>query len=120
MATGEGPGVDATPRWNEPVFVVGSMGAGTTLMRLILDSHDNLAIAQETTFARALLAHKQIPFWKFGSVWYERLGWTPEEFDGELREFYGHLFERFAAQQGKRRWGDKSPHHVWHMQVLAE
>lgn len=102
-----------------PIFVVGSMGSGTTLMRLILDSHENVAIAQETTFMRAVLAHKWIPFWRFGGEWYQRVGWTEEELNAELRQFYGRIFGRFAQQQGAQRWGDKSPHHLWHLREAA-
>jgi hypothetical protein len=36
-----------------------------------------------------------------------------------MREFYGGMFERFAAQQGKPRWGDKTPWHAWHLRELA-
>lgn len=98
-----------------PIFIVGAMGSGTTLVRLILDSHDSIAIAQETGFMRAVQANKWIPFWKFGGAWYGRLGWTEEELDAELGIFYDRLFQRFAQQQGKTRWGDKTPYHTWHM-----
>jgi hypothetical protein len=102
-----------------PIFVLGSMGSGTTLTRLILDSHDNIAIAQETGFMRGVLADKWIPFWKFGGEWYSRLGWTEEELDREIEAFYGRIFGRFAREQGKRRWGDKTPYHVWHIEQAA-
>jgi hypothetical protein len=98
-----------------PIFIVGAMGSGTTLMRLILDSHEHIAIAQETGFMRAVLANKWIPFWKFGGEWYGRLGWSEDELNSELRNFYDRLFTRFAREQGKRRWGDKTPYHTWHM-----
>lgn len=102
-----------------PIFVVGAMGSGTTLLRLILDSHENIAVAQETGFMRAIVANKWIPFWKFGGEWYARLGWTDDELNEQLREFYDHLFSRFASDQGKRRWGDKTPYHTWHMPEAA-
>jgi hypothetical protein len=95
------------------------MGSGTTLTRLILDSHENIAIAQETGFMRGVLADKWIPFWKFGGDWYSRLGWTEEQLDREIEAFYGRIFGRFAHEQGKRRWGDKTPYHVWHMEQAA-
>jgi hypothetical protein len=102
-----------------PVFVVGVMGSGTTLMRLVLDSHPNLAIAQETGVARLLLANEWVPFWKFGGEWYGRLGLQPEDLDVELRAFYGGLFERFATERGATRWGDKTPFHTWHIARLS-
>ena len=102
-----------------PVFVVGVMGSGTTLTRLVLDSHPNLAIAQETGLARLLVANEWVPFWKFGGEWYGRLGLQREDLDVELREFYGGLFERFAREQGATRWGDKTPFHTWHIVRLS-
>lgn len=108
-----------TSRPRGPIFVVGAAGSGTTLMRLILDSHDNLAIAQETGFARLLLANEAIPFWEFGQEWYGRLGLSREDLEKELAAFYGGLFAKFAAQRGANRWGDKTPFHVWHLQLLA-
>ena len=30
-----------------PVFIIGAMGSGSTLLRLILDSHDNIAIPRD-------------------------------------------------------------------------
>ena len=101
------------------MFVVGPMGSGTTLMRLVLDSHSCLAMAPETGLARLILAHEHVPFWKFGSEWYGRLGLSSEELDAELRAFYGSLYLRFAQRRGAVRWGDKTPFHTWHVPRLA-
>lgn len=103
----------------KPIFIVGPMGSGTTLLRLIVDSHDNVAIAQETSIMRAYLAHKWIPFHRHGGDWYLRLGWSDDELDERMREFYAGMFERFAAEQGKMRWGDKTPWHAWHIREIA-
>jgi hypothetical protein len=102
-----------------PIFVIGTMRSGSTLFRLILDAHPNIAIGEETGFMGALAATKRIPNWQHGRGWYERLGWTGEEFDDRLREFYAGLFERHAVSQGKTRWGEKTPFHSAHMQQMA-
>jgi hypothetical protein len=113
----------ALPDWPgrmpAPVFVVGSMGSGSTLTRLILDSHRHIAIGQETSFMRLITAHRWVPFWRFGDKWFGRLELTAEELDEELVRFYSGLFERFARRHGKQRWGEKTPHHVWHMSEMA-
>lgn len=109
----------AENRSGGPIFIVGAMGSGTTLLRLMLDSHEHIAIAQETGFMRAVTAQRQIPFWKFGGEWIGRLGWTDDEFREELRRFYDGIFMRFAKDQGKQRWGDKTPYHTWHMPRAA-
>lgn len=103
----------------QPIFVVGTMRSGSTLLRLILDSHENIAIGEETGFAGALAATKAIPNWRYGTEWYGRLGWSEDELDERLRDFYGGMFERHALAQGKKRWGDKTPFHSWHMAQLA-
>jgi hypothetical protein len=103
-----------------PIFIVGPMGSGTTLMRLMLDSHPDIAIARETGIARSMMAMKSIPFRPNGAeLWHHRLRYTDEQLDRRIRDFYAEMFERLAAKRGKSRWGDKTPFHLWHMQSLA-
>lgn len=102
-----------------PIFIVGTMRSGSTLLRLVLDSHPNIAISEETGFMGAASATRVIPNWRYGAEWYTRLGWTEEELDARLREFYAGMFERYATGQGKRRWGEKTPFHAWHIEAMA-
>ena len=102
-----------------PIFIIGAMGSGSTLLRLILDSHDNIAIPRETGFMRAYNAHQFIPFKWSGRNWARRMGWTRKEFDEELRGFYDRIFSRHAVRHGKGRWGDKTPFHTWHVDDMA-
>ncbi len=103
-----------------PIFIMGAMGSGTTLLRLVLDSHPNIAIPQETGFMRAYNAHQFIPFKWSGRNWAKRLGWSREELDEQLRIFYDTLFMRYVEQHGKQRWGEKTPLHVWHVDKMAK
>jgi hypothetical protein len=103
-----------------PIFIVGSMRSGSTMLRLVLDSHPRIAIGGETGFMGALLATRRIPGWKHGAEWFGRIGWSEQELDARLREFYAGMFERHAQSQGKSRWGDKTPFHTSHMQEMAE
>jgi hypothetical protein len=89
------------------------------MLRLMLDSHENIAIGPETGFVGALSATTAIPGWKYGGEWYERIGWAADELDERLREFYSGMFSRYAASQGKTRWGDKTPFHTWHIAEMA-
>ena len=89
------------------------------MLRLILDSHPRIAIGAETGFMGALLATRRIPGWKHGAEWFGRIGWTEQELDARLREFYSGMFERHARSQGKSRWGDKTPFHTSHMEEMG-
>jgi sulfotransferase family protein len=102
-----------------PVFIVGSMRSGSTMLRLILDSHPRIAIGAETGFMGAVLAAQRIPGWQHGAEWFSRIGWTRDELDDRLREFFAGMFQRHAEAQGKARWGDKTPFHTSHMHEMA-
>jgi hypothetical protein len=96
------------------------MRSGSTLLRLILDSHPDIAVGPETGFMGGLLAAKSIPNWRYGKEWYTRLGWSEAEVDERLRDFYSGMFSRYASSQGKRRWGEKTPFHTNHMTAMAQ
>jgi hypothetical protein len=102
-----------------PIFLVGCMGSGSTLTRLMLDSHEHIAIPQETSFMRLVQAHRWVPFWRYGDRLGRRLKLSRPEMNEYLRSFYGGMFERYARLHGKQRWGEKTPHHIWHMPEMA-
>jgi len=104
---------------NGPIFIVGPMGSGSTLLRLVLDSHPHIAVPQETGFMRAYNAHQMIPFKWSGRNWARRLGWSRAELDRELAQFYDMLFMRYVEKHGKKRWGEKCPLHTWHVDGMA-
>lgn len=111
---------EADPTASGPIFIVGSMGSGSTLLRLMLDSHPNIAIPGETGFLRLVLAHTQIPYWRLGDQWYGNLGMSEADLFARLRAFYGSMFADAATVRGKTRWGDKTPFHVWNLQLAAQ
>ncbi len=103
-----------------PIFLVGTMRSGTTLLRLILDSHEHLALADESGFLRAVAAAKAIPDSHDGPGWYRRYGVADEDMDARLRAFYDDLFSEWARSRGAQRWGDKTPFHISHLPLVAE
>jgi hypothetical protein len=101
-----------------PIFIVSAMGSGSTLLRLILDSHERIGIPQETGFMRAYNAQQFVPFKHSGRNWARRMGWTRAELDAELAQFYERMFTRYIERHGKQRWGDKTPLHTWHVDAM--
>ncbi|MDQ3729490.1 MAG: sulfotransferase [Actinomycetota bacterium] len=111
-------------------FVVGVGRSGTTLLRLMLDTHTELAIPPETHFLGSLLeASGRVRFTPKlaleAIVEDPRRRWNdfnldPDELQSRfealphfnasdaLRAFY----ELYAEKQGKSRWGDKTPTYV--------
>ena len=115
-------------------FVVGVGRSGTTLLRLMLDAHPELAIPPETHFAPGLIerahegagAHALVDEIVGARSWAD-FGIQPERLRervtalGEggaatvLRAFYGLCAER----EGKPRWGDKTPIYVRSMRPIG-
>jgi hypothetical protein len=115
-------------------FIVGAERSGTTLLRLMLDAHPDLAIPPETHFidrAAEACEHAPDPRQAFLETVTAHRRWGDfrieegllrqrivaiEPFDlGEaLRAFYGLYAERF----GKPRWGDKTPLYVHRMELI--
>lgn len=117
-----------------PFFVVGCPRSGTTLLRLMLDSHSRLAVPGESHFvvglsARRLrlhnrpeaalehiLAHPRFRVWRLDPdavrrrVAVER----PTTFPALIRV----VFAAYARSVGKPRWGDKTPAYVEHIPRL--
>lgn len=130
-AAGErSPAADAHP---PSVFVVGAPRSGTTLLRLMLDAHPQLAIPHETAFVpRALNLGDGAGREGLARFLLEFPTWPDlATSEGELRDALARVapftlaeglrafYRRYAGARGKARWGDKSPHHAHHLPEIA-
>ena len=114
-------------------FVVGANRSGTTLLRLMLDAHPELAIPPETHFVPNLielfdegepsrgdavdLITARPEFADFGldeDELGEAMAAQPTNARGVLLAFYG----LYAARQGKGRCGDKTPGYSTSMRAI--
>lgn len=115
-------------------FVVGVSRSGTTLLRLMLDAHPELAIPAETRFlpavidlieagagasevAEAIIEDERFgDFGLLGDALRSRVG---ESHDPAPADAVRAFFELYAAAHGKSRWGDKSPPYVLAIEAIA-
>ncbi len=102
-----------------PIFIVGTQRSGTTLLRLILDSHDRIAIGHESGFMRAVEATKRLPNYIYGDGWYRRFGVDDDEMNQRLRSFFSSIFEQHARLQRKPRWGEKTPDNIFLIEEMV-
>jgi hypothetical protein len=116
-----------------PFFIVGSARSGTTLLRLMLNAHPEVAVPSESRFvvefwegrdevdvdrflkklaAYHLFAHWQVPIdavrTEIGDVASCRYS-----------DAVAAAYRAFARAHGKSRWGDKTPRYVEHIPFLA-
>jgi len=87
-----------------PIFVIGSARSGTTMLRLMLDSHPGISSGEETHFLQQLepVVGKQ---WRL----LERYGFPREYWLDRLRHLYGDFQAEYAVRRGRVRWADKDP-----------
>ncbi|MDQ3175479.1 MAG: sulfotransferase [Acidobacteriota bacterium] len=137
LAHGRAPNSKAQLEHNSLIpspFVVGVGRSGTTLLRLMLDAHPDLAIPPETHFIpAAALAHKRTltprraflktltshPMWQDHGIEVDLLDKRistikPFDLSEALRAFY----QLYAERHAKTRWGDKTPFYVRRMKLI--
>lgn len=120
-------------------FVVGAPRSGTTMLRLMLDAHPDLAIPPETyfitraqkmwqaakrrpgeseveAFIEAVTTHKRwVDFHLDADAFAERVRVrNPKKLGDGVRCFY----EMYAEKIDKPRWGDKTPFYVRKMDLI--
>jgi hypothetical protein len=127
---GRSPAVQPAP------FVVGTGRSGTTLVRMMLDAHPQLAVPPETHFVSAVV--KRSGRLRFNAkvavqtiVMHQRwndFGLSPDDLlarfeaiepfntTDALRSFYG----LYAEHHDKSRWGDKTPRYLDEMRRIQE
>jgi hypothetical protein len=116
-------------------FIVGTGRCGSTLLRLMLDSHPSLALPDETHFIPRLARlagsganlHQLVDALRTDERW-AGFGITSEALlaragtrreppvEALLRAFY----EGYAARFGKTRYGDKTPPYVFEMPLVRQ
>lgn len=114
-------------------FIVGAPRSGTTLLRLMLDSHPRLAIPPETNFLKRLVC---LPAEKrsrraFLAIVTGTPGWHDQGVpEAELRRRLPRAepfdlaaatrltYRLYAERHGKARWGDKTPLYLFEMEAI--
>jgi sulfotransferase family protein len=87
-----------------PIFIVGSQRSGTTLLRLMLDSHRNISCGPETRFLTDL-AKLTDESWSRLSLF----GFPKEYWHAKVADFFESFQTDYARRRGKSRWADKTP-----------
>lgn len=100
---------DARRATEKPIFVIGVHRSGTTLVRLVLDSHSRIACPPESFFLRAERTLLDDEKALEGLL---AMGFKREHVVSRLRDHVAYFFEMYAASKAKPRWADKTPSYI--------
>lgn len=123
-----------------PIFVVGMPRSGTTLMRFMLCAHPAISIAPETNYLNRWMRffshldftnrkHFEIFWEEFRSIeMFRAFDINPDAtYDRILaagshdhRTVFSCIAQEYAAGKNKQRWGEKTPKHELHLDLLLQ
>jgi hypothetical protein len=92
------------PDRRPPIFIVGSPRSGTTLLRLMLDSHPAVSCGEETHFLRELGTTVDRHWPLIETYGFPRAYWLDR-----IRAFYEGFQGDYLDRRGKLRWAEKDP-----------
>lgn len=129
-----------------PVFVIGSERSGTTLIMAVLGCHPRLAVPEVAwyyprfrpylftygdlsdvdnfrTLCHEMAYGLRTPYWGmnvnpaiFGDEILEQALAIEQSFAG----VYAAMFQRYAEEVGKKRWGEKTPYNLFYIGEIVE
>jgi hypothetical protein len=94
---------DAPRPAESPIFIVGCQRSGTTLLRLMLDSHPRISCGPET----GLLSDLAVLHGR-NTEYLRNYGLPDEYWDAKFAQFFDHFKTEYALSNGKTRWADKT------------
>jgi hypothetical protein len=115
-------------------FIVGASRSGTTLLRLMLDAHPEMAIPPEThflpdlvracrkspdprtAFVEALAAEPMVDDLQLAGQDLDACAAAADPF--HLATSVRAIYATYAGRQGKARWGDKTPTYRGHLGLI--
>jgi hypothetical protein len=106
----------ATPVASDaPIFVIGCGRSGTTLLRMILDSHPRISCGEETKFLIDLQSIVTRYWGLLSTYGLERAFWIDH-----IRRLYLDFQGAYLERRGKARWADKTPTYTPHLPFIDE
>ncbi len=115
LAVHGGPVGPAPVEKAPPIFIVGCQRSGTTLVRLMLDSHGNISCGPETRFLADLAKVTTDNWQRLAHYGYPKQYWHQS-----MAQFFDGIQSEYAAGRGKTRWADKTPRYALSLDFIDE
>lgn len=102
-----------------PIFIGGAGRSGTTLMRVILDTHPNIVCGPEFKIIPSILEHWANTARRFGSI-LRSYNLSTEKLSSSYASFILDLLGPLLEKSGKQRIAEKSPNNVFYFYHLSQ
>ena len=101
-----------------PIFIIGCPRSGTTLLRVMLDSHPNIYCGPETH----LIPKLKIFYDSLDENWdfLQSFGLTKEDFNKKISEIFSYFPEHNMKLKNKIRWAEKTPEHLFFAEFIDQ
>ncbi len=101
-----------------PIFIVGCPRSGTTLIRVILDSHPNICCGPETHLIKKLklLDDKIHSSWS----WLESYNVKEQMLNQKIRDILSIFHNNYAKMKNKKRWAEKTPDNIFYLNFIEK
>lgn len=109
----EGARAGGPPPGPPPIFIVGCQRSGTTLLRLMLDSHPNISCGPESGFLENLVRITDSDWQRLSQFGYPKQYWY-----NAMARFFDGIQRDYATSRGKGRWADKTPKYALYVDFL--
>lgn len=101
-----------------PIFIVGCPRSGTTLIRVVLDSHPNICCGPETHLIKNLKTFKETISIRWRML--EPYGISEKVLNQKLSEMFRIFPENYMKIKKKQQWAEKTPNNIFHMDFIDE
>lgn len=96
-----------------PIFIIGCPRSGTTMLRLILDTHPNISCGPESgflvEFKRSVENHwSHLALYGFDQAYWEQ----------KTADYFATFQADYASRRGKQRWAEKTPQYTPHLDYI--
>lgn len=101
-----------------PIFIIGCPRSGTTLVRVILDSHPNICCGPETHLIKNLKTLKE----SIDKSWHilKTYGIQQKVLVEKLSEIFQMFPEHYVETKDKQRWAEKTPDNIFYVDFINE
>jgi hypothetical protein len=98
-----------------PIFIVGCQSSGTTLLRLMVDSHPRISCGPESGLLSDLAAVQ-----RKNAARLRDYGLPDEYWDARFAQFFDSFKTDYALSKGKVRWADKTPRYALSLDFILQ